>query len=101
MAAPLRLAAVEGKRIRGVRVARQEPRQPPPRFLIATAERVADGAEQAKAAVKLVWDAVLTGNPAPNPIVLQALARHALIEIGHAKNGAAYLADFLPDPSRW
>jgi hypothetical protein len=35
------------------------------------------------------------------PTLFQALAREALIEIGHAKNGAAYLADFLPDPSRW
>ena len=100
MAAPLRLAAVDGKRIRGVRVARQEARQPPPRFLIATAERAADGAKCAEGAVKALWNALLT-NPAPDPIVLQALARHALIEIGHAKNGAAYLADFLPDPSRW
>jgi hypothetical protein len=95
-AAPIRLAAVDGKRLRDVRVARQEPCQPPPRFLIATAERVADGAERAEAAVKLIWDAT-RADPAPNPIVLQALAREALIELGHAKSGAAYLADFLPD----
>jgi hypothetical protein len=99
MPPPLRLAAIDGKRIRGVRVARQEPRQPPPRFLVSTAERVASSAERAEAAVQLIWDAALAGNP--NPIVIQALARDALIELRHLKNGAAYLADFLPDPSRW
>lgn len=99
MAAPLRLAAVDGKRVRGIKRPRHDCTRPPPPSMVKMMERLAESAHHSEAAVKALWEAALTSSS--NPVVLQALAREALINLQGLGNLADYLAKVLPDPTRW
>ena len=100
MAAAIRLAAVDGKRVRGIKPGRLAPARPPA-SLVKLLEGLAARTKHSEAVVKALHLAADPEATAPDLIVVRALARSALVEMNGLGNLADYLADILPDPSRW
>lgn len=94
MAAALRLAAVDGVRIRGVRKPRQ-PAPPLPSHVATHAEWMTKAAESTRDAAKTLWAARELDS-----VLVRALAREILINAEAAANMAGHLSDLLADPER-
>jgi hypothetical protein len=79
----LRLAAVDGKRQRGVKASAIGPPvyRPLDRATMITLDVLLGSAERAAGAVDAIWDAARTDD---GPVVLMALAREASIEMDTA-----------------
>ena len=93
---PLRIAAENGKRARGIK-APDRMLPPVPAFMLSRVERLANGVEHAYELVQRIAN----GGYGGDPVITRALADSALCEIEDAKRAARLILDDMRDPEEF
>jgi hypothetical protein len=96
-ASHLRLAAVDGRKIRGIRKPPSDARPLPP-HVIQQAEDIGAALDDAEAALKALND-ILYSAGTVDAVVVRALVRDAAIYLNGARGKAKWLATQLDDPA--
>jgi hypothetical protein len=93
---PIRLAAINGRKVKGVRKPSPDisGSRPLPPGVIHQAESVAAHLAHTEAALTALFNADIT-----NPVIVRALVRDALINLTAGRNQAQWLAMRLADPA--